>query len=170
MVRLLAAMLLAIGGLTVLTAAPAQACSCVGGPPAAGVRNADVIFRGTVVEDRRKDGSHALTFDVDTSWKGEVPDPVVVHTGLGGGDCGLGGGEGGRQLVFANPDEEGVLHTGICSSYGATLSTLERMLGPGVAPAPSTAVDESGPRWTVPATLTWLLAVLGLLTGAHDRH
>jgi hypothetical protein len=138
-VRLLLALLLAVPGVLLTTASPAHACSCVGGPPEAGVRGADLIFLGTVTDDRGGNGiRRTLTFEVDLAWKGQVTATTRLGTGAGGGDCGLEITEGDETMVFAYREDDGTLGSNICHGRGATHTDVERLLGPGAPPVEGT--------------------------------
>jgi hypothetical protein len=132
--RLVLALLLGIPGVLIATASPAHACSCVGGPAGTGVRGADVLFLGTVAEDRGGNlTQRTLTFEVERVWKGETPATTQIRTGSGGGDCGLEIGDGDEAVVFAYREDD-TLASNICSSHGATRSDVERLLGTGTPP------------------------------------
>jgi hypothetical protein len=125
-----------------------------------GVRLAEAIFHGLVSEESGGNGSaRILTFDVTRVWKGEAAETTDLRTGSGGGDCGLEFQEGDETMVFAYLDEDGVLASNICSSRGATRTTVEALLGPGAEPSPGT---QSSSPWLGLAMLRALLAWFGL--------
>ena len=73
-----------------LAAPPARACSCAAPSTLRGrAQHADAVFSGTVtrIEDGPRD--RVVNFDVDTVFKGERSASIDVHTGYGGGDCGV---------------------------------------------------------------------------------
>ena len=125
----------------------AVACSCImPGTVAEEVERADAVFTGTVIAvDTPIYGAYVfpdveVTFTVQKYWKGVLSEPLVIHTGQGGGDCGFGFEEGESYLVYAYADDTGDLHANICSRT-AVLSDAEEdlaMLGKGFVPAETT--------------------------------
>lgn len=100
----------------------AFACSCImPGTVAEEVERADAVFFGTVMDvDGPVFGAYvfpdvAVTFTVQEYWKGVFSEPLVIHTGQGGGDCGYPFEEGESYLVYAYVDENDDLHANICS-------------------------------------------------------
>lgn len=106
------------------------ACSCLPPPePLQALAGAEAVFAATVVDVENPpiiptgDGHRTLAhhrrcfrLKVLAAWKGQVPDTVVVATGLGGGDCGAEFTIGDVYLVYAyawkrrpasNEDSEG---------------------------------------------------------------
>ena len=121
----------------------AFACSCIMlGTVAEEVDRADAVFTGRVIAADTSDyrayvfPDVAVTFTVQEYWKGVLSEPLVIHTGQGGGDCGFGFEEGESYLVYAYADDTGDLHANICSRT-ALLSDAEgdlAKLGNGFAP------------------------------------
>ena len=156
---------------------PAHACSCMGGvgPVAdqvqAAVQGSKMVFSGRVVsiEDRQSGltvfgfGSapygRAVTFAVNTVWKGTPRARVVVYTGWGGGDCGVGFQVGSSYLVYAggSPDD---LSTSICTRTSSLSNAQADLaaLGPGAAPAPAL----NPWLWTAVTCLGPLLVLIGV--------
>lgn len=58
---------------------------------------------------------YAMTFAVEETLRGTHSSQVVVHTGSGGGDCGMPLEPGRRLIIFAYRNDDGRLWTGICS-------------------------------------------------------
>lgn len=146
--------------------APAHACSCVmPDPPAPAFTHTDAVFIGTTVgafdlkkgpswldELQRWLGGSVMpivygmgyTFSVQAAWKGVTTTEVLVHTGYGGGDCGLPFGMGQRYVIYAYQSSQGHLETNICtrtaeyshaSSDLAYLTTLPTLTLTPVVPA-----------------------------------
>ncbi|MBI5001777.1 hypothetical protein HZC31_00160 [Candidatus Woesearchaeota archaeon] len=121
----------------------AFACSCImPGTVTEEVERADVVFVGTVIAvDHSEYRAYIFpdlefSFTVQEYWKGVLSEPLIIHTGQGGGDCGFSFEEGKSYLVYAYADESGDLHTNICSRT-ALLSDAEGdlvRLGNGFAP------------------------------------
>ena len=137
------ALLLLVGGLLTIATSPAQACSCVVGTPDQGIRKSDVVFQGVV--DRIEDGPRRLVFDIEHIWKGHPHEGVAVRTGMGGGDCGLGGEVGDRIFIVAYKDDVNTLQANICFGYGATRSDADRILGPGYGPPVNSLLPPEAP-------------------------
>lgn len=93
------------------------------------VERADAVFVGAVdAVDTNAYGKYVynptiiyvyepvmVTFIVQEYWKGVFSEPLVIHTGQGGGDCGYPFEDGESYLVYAYADEQGDLHANICS-------------------------------------------------------
>ena len=60
----------------------------------------------------------AVEVDVLETFVGEIPDQVVVSTGIGFGDCGVLFENGETYLIEASPVREGVWSTNICTLTG----------------------------------------------------
>lgn len=132
--RLLASLLTALAasaGLVVLTALPAEACSCVGGGPAAYTRWPDVVLVGTVTDiEQTNPGAGAVqssldpvryTLEEDRLLKGSVgdADEVVVTSAGDSASCGLDGIKvGTAYVVFASQTRDGGLASGSCAGSG----------------------------------------------------
>src|SRR3989338_25386 len=120
----------------------AVACSCImPGTVAEEVERADAVFTGTVIAvDTPIYGAYVfpdveVTFTVQKYWKGVFSEPLVIHTGQGGGDCGFDFEEGESYLVYASYLDQldpyayldqgrNLLHANICSRT-AVLSDAE---------------------------------------------
>jgi hypothetical protein len=111
---------------------PAWACSCAPSTPADRARDADAVFTGTVarITDARRD--RVVNFDVDTVYKGEQSASIDVHTGYGGGDCGVGFIVDRRYTVFGFRGD-GALNTYSCDApIVGDVNPVALGLGPGV--------------------------------------
>ncbi len=110
---------------------------------------------GEVVEEDRLDGNGlgevdiALLYDVESVYRGEIAERVIVHTtdDVGAG-CGLG--FRGRTAVLAYLDG-GHLVTNSCSAMplldegDATLALLDETFGAAGSPSPSAPSDDGPP-------------------------
>ena len=72
------------------------------------------VFSGVVAKIDQAPYSISVTFKVERSWKGALPNQVVVLTGRGGGDCGYLFEMGQRYLVYAYGSNVSSLGTNIC--------------------------------------------------------
>ena len=70
------------------------------------------------------DSPVAVTFDVETVYKGDVPRVTTVHTVVSGASCGYTFERGKRYTVFPGP-REGRLDAGLCRG------TVEGTIVPG---------------------------------------
>jgi hypothetical protein len=108
---------------TALVSGPhaAMACSCMQGTPDYYARNATAVFTGVV---RSVGGIPlglacssmspvAVTFDVETVYKGDVPRVMTVNTVVGGASCGYTFVAGRRYTVFPG-SVDGRLDAGMC--------------------------------------------------------
>jgi hypothetical protein len=105
------AVVLQVGG-----ASPAHACSCVGGrTDAQAAADADAVFVGRVVAERRSSQAVTWTLDVETVVKGDVPQRHAVRSAAYGASCGAELDMGGWYLVLAETNADGTVSTGLCS-------------------------------------------------------
>jgi hypothetical protein len=162
---------------TLVSAARAEACSCMmPGPPCQEFGEASAVFVGKVTGVvsgkplKSSDGgeepgwaTRTFKFAVTEAFSGVEGKAVEVSTGLGGGDCGYTFMKGTSYLVYASRSKDGTLSTGICSrtrpALGATkdLAFLRGLAGrpPGVTVSgrvgrPLDKWDESGERTLEP--------------------
>lgn len=68
----------------------------------------EAVFSGKVLEVKEQknvNGSmtKAALFDVSRIWKGGTESQIIIHTGSGGGDCGINFEKGKEYLVYAAP-------------------------------------------------------------------
>lgn len=177
-------LLAAAGALAVVvsTAAPASACSCVGGGDAAHLERSDVVFAGEVLDRSRADSQIEYLFAVDRVFKGEAPSTAEVSTADQGTACGLTDLQDGvTYLVYAHGGD-GALGTSSCSGTrtvsAVNLDEVEAVLGrggpPTSAPAPTAASDatlgatslaDRGPALALVGGGAAAVIVAGLLIG-----
>ncbi len=111
--------------LFVLTPAPVSACSCIPpGAPRVERDRSDAVFAGRVRSIVQVDYTLFVQMEVDVSWKGADQAEIVIRTANNSAACGYAFERGKTYLVYANADEEGALHTGICTRT-ARLSDAE---------------------------------------------
>jgi hypothetical protein len=116
-----------------LAARPAWACSCSPSTPHERAQRADAVFTGTVTSIRDSLRDRIVNFDVDTVYKGERSASIDVHTGFGGGDCGVSFVVDRRYTVFGFRGD-GVLNTYSCDApIQGNVAPGALGLGPGVA-------------------------------------
>lgn len=160
-----------VGGLVVLGAAPAQACTCaqvVGSPSGTGagaeadplmerIKNADAVFTGTVASSTRSEDPGAgavvsITNEVvlDRVYKGQIDDvdQTVLTTQRTQATCGLGQLQVDSRYVFvvaADASVEGAWADDGCSGTRAATSALitevQGVLGQGRSATPAPAPD-----------------------------
>jgi hypothetical protein len=145
---------------SIWSAAPAAACSCVGHDDAEAFENAAVVFRGVLVDVQTPSTGDMYSsmdperfiFDVDRVYKGEANARQTVVTARGGESCGLEIIGSGPFLVFAQTQSvdfasaavEGDLFSGLCSGTRAATAGDDEMFGaadPPVTPAGVVAPD-----------------------------
>lgn len=117
--RLLAAVAIASLFVVVGPADDARACSCAMSDPASQLEQSEAAFVGKLLERPDQaaapDGFSAIwVFEVEEWVKGDLGEQVGVHSGLGGGDCGLEMNVGDRAGVFLYNDN-GQPSSGLCS-------------------------------------------------------
>jgi hypothetical protein len=109
---------------SLLSAVPAQACTCAApATPAEGLKRSAAVFRGTVIEIRRpfldrigltRTGGHRVRFQVVKQWKGAPSKTVEVVTRLTSEGCGFPFEEKKEYLVYVVTEPKDV-QTGICT-------------------------------------------------------
>ena len=106
-----------IGGLLLVTARPAAACSCAVMSEAKKAAYADAIFVGTLLDRRIGEPTGAVssstdmavwTFEVSRVYKGTVSRRQEIATAVDGASCGLELSGPGPFLVFARRPNDGV--------------------------------------------------------------
>jgi hypothetical protein len=145
--------------------APVFACSCAPPPPPAeALAQATAVFAGTVTNIDVPGGAVistadpiAVTFQVETVWKGPVEPTLLVTTARDSASCGYHFDLNQSYLVYAYGSERN-LETNLCSRTTRLSPILEDLavLGEGTAPPAAPPLPES------PATPLSLL-LFGLL-------
>ena len=106
-----------IGGLMLVTARPAAACSCAVMSEARKAAYADAIFVGTLIDRRIGEPTGAVTssthmavwtFEVSRAYKGTVSKRQEIATAMSGASCGLELSGPGPFLVFARRPNDAV--------------------------------------------------------------
>jgi len=108
----------------VVTAGPAQACTCAApAGPAEGMTRSTAVFRGRVTEISRpllgrlgfaKTGGHRVKFAVLKQWKGAPSKSIELITRLTGEACGFPFEEKKEYLVYVVAEPKDI-QTGICT-------------------------------------------------------
>jgi hypothetical protein len=137
------------------TPAPAYACSCTTDVEVELVRNAEVIFTGSIVGDRAWGDTRTYTVAVDRVYRGQVLTTQTVRTPTQGPACGLELPEAGPYLVLGYL-KNGELWANSCG--GTRAGTPPAELGDGYPPQPGSA--PTGVTWTPTS------GVLTLVVGA----
>jgi hypothetical protein len=155
---LAAVFVLHVGG-----AAPAHACSCVGGRTVAqDAAGADAVFVGRVAAARRSGRKVTYTVAVETVVKGDVAARQAVHSAADGAACGATLTTGGWYLVFADSQEDGSLETALCFGNRDVAAHYVPGFGAVAAPRPGSAGDvgdgSSGPGWPLTVAVAAALA------------
>ncbi len=101
-VRRTVAVALLASALVPLASRAVWACSCAPSTPRERAQGADAVFTGTVTRVTDRAADRIVNFDVDTVYKGERSASIDVHTGFGGGDCGVRFVVDRRYTVFAS--------------------------------------------------------------------
>ena len=101
-------------------AAAADACSCAPPPPPKeALKKATAVFSGKVLKiEKEGEFELAVTFAVESQWKGVADKEVVVRTGIDDGICGYKFKKGASYLIYAHEtkrDEVKYLATSICT-------------------------------------------------------
>ena len=118
---------LALIGWMLLSAPLALGCDC--NPPPGVVQSlekAKAVFVGKVISVKKTDKNCPalcqvnVLFEVEESWKGVDEKRVVVSTGHGFGDCGVGFKRGRRYLVYAGG--------AVATRYSASVCSRTRSL------------------------------------------
>lgn len=138
----------------------AYACSCEELlPPDAPqsqdqIESYDAVFTGKVISVKEDVSnseflmSRAAVFEVMSVWKGVTQTQIIVHTGRGGGDCGLDFQLNSTWLVYASEWEDKPLRTGLCDRTMPLSSDRANevlaLLGEGKAPTESVNLASPG--------------------------
>jgi hypothetical protein len=125
-VRVLTLFLAAMAVAGVSGVQDAFGCSCVPRSAQQVIDGADAAFTGTVVEVRDAPGTTSdgnpdqpidIRFRVETVYKGELGEEVVVRTSTSGGTCGLGELEPGTRQSLGLQGDEGLWSSSICDTF-----------------------------------------------------
>ena len=127
---------------SVTTADPAGACSCVGFTDESALARSDAVFTGRLVDVRHAKEVHTSldpatwVFAVDRVYKGAVRKRQEIVTAISGASCGLETTGPGRLLVFAVGDHNvGLGPQPSRAQYAANLCGGTRLLTDGGVPA-----------------------------------
>ncbi|MFN2489565.1 MAG: hypothetical protein ABR529_07490 [Actinomycetota bacterium] len=171
---LLLVVTLALGAVP-LVAAPAWACSCAGGTRIELARAADAIFTGSVTEISHARGVLEASFEVDTSYKGDVAGSALVGTADQGSACGVPFEHGRTYTVFAYNNGGWQTHSCAGTKPGAIDAARYELTGTRVAAgaaerdrtaAPSKAADDAfDVRWVGAAVALALAGALWVALG-----
>jgi hypothetical protein len=152
------------------------ACSCVQ-PLAveAEFSRSEAVFAGRVLEvkeQRHLNGSmtKAALFEVSHIWKGGSESQIIIHTGLGGGDCGYHFENGKEYLVYAHPStmygDKELLITIICDRTNVLAQAQEdsAILGEGKVPTEQVNLEDELNHLNPYVWVTVLgIAVIGII-------
>ena len=125
------------------TPVPAYACSCLTDSERGLIRNAGVIFTGTLTEERTSGATRTYTFAVDRVYRGQVRTAQTVKTPAQRPACGLDLSGAGPYLVLGYL-KDGVLWANACG--GTRTGAAPAELGAGYPPQPGSA--PTGLTWT----------------------
>jgi MYXO-CTERM domain-containing protein len=152
------AVTVAIATTIVLAPRQSEACSCARPPePQVALARADAVFVAEIQSVVREGASTLVRARVKRAFKGvgvKAGKTVEIHTGLGGGDCGVRFTAGSSWLVYAHepsladPHAPKGLHAGLCSrttELANAAKDLEALDAPKDAGAPSSASSASPP-------------------------
>lgn len=158
--------------LVVLVPGEANACSCAPVTTEEMVAGGDVVFvgeeisRSPVPQGQDFAMSQAVTFNVVEAYKGDVTTEMVLMTGSGGGDCGVGPQPGLIGIVaYGNGDR---LSYNICGSLhepgaiAALLDPIDLAGQPAAEPLPEPGGGTSPMVWVGAAAAGALLIGLGV--------
>lgn len=140
--------------MTIFIPSSAYACSCA--QPLSveeELSRSTEVFAGRVLkvkEQRSMDGSmtKAALFEVIEIWKGGSESQIIIHTGSGGGDCGVHFEEGEEYLVYAYPStmygDKETLITIICDRTKELVQAQEDLaiLGEGKVPTEQVNLED----------------------------
>jgi hypothetical protein len=156
--RLLVVALL-VSAVVPLGSRPAWACRCAPSTLAQRGQHADAVFTGTVTRIENAPSDRVVNFDVDTVYKGEGSPSIDVHTGYGGGDCGVRFVVDRRYTVFGF-HANGVLNTYSCDSpVAGDVDPAKLGLGPGI-----TGLHRPLSAWLIVFTVLAGIAVVAAIT------
>lgn len=146
------------------TPAAAYACSCVTDSEPELIGNAEVIFTGSVSNERAWGGTRTYTFAVDRVYRSQVLATQTVRTDSQGQACGLELRGAGPYLVMGYL-QNGVLWANSCGGTRAGATPAE--LGDGYPPQPGSS--ESPVPWLVLSGVIVVLAAIGIVPAVVRR-
>ncbi len=120
--RTLASLLVAVTVVPLMPVQTAHACSCMAQTADQAFEQATMVFRGTPFAEERyasTDEDYVFwakryAFHVDTVWKGEPVNGVVIETNLDSAACGVDFPMKEDVTVFAYRSDDGSLHASLC--------------------------------------------------------
>ena len=155
----------------------AYACSCVPpGPPEMALQEATAVFSGKVTDRQIGQRLHfafrypfihlyqagaKFTFAVSEIWKGAPYETIIINTGTGGGDCGLGLRTGEEYLIYAY-GEQNALGSNICTRTRPLANASEdiAILGTGDPPTIAGANESSSFGWLIGSCTAVLFVII----------
>ncbi len=176
--RVLALLLLAclgMGFIMFTEPAAVYACSCAEPQPVSvQFEHSDAVFVGEVLEVQEKrtlNGriTKAALFEVDRIWKGGTQSQVIIHTGSGGGDCGIYFEQGQDYLVYARHSnmygDEEQLVTIMCDRTSEVAAAQEDITLLGGGSAPTEQVNLKQDLTGGLSVWVWILAAIAAVAG-----
>jgi hypothetical protein len=171
---LLSSLILSI--MTIFIPSSVYACSCAQPQSVeAEISRSTEVFAGRVLEVKEQknlDGSmtKAALFEVSQIWKGGSESQIIIHTGSGGGDCGVQFEEGEEYLVYAYPStmygDKELLITIICDRTKVLVQAQEDLavLGEGKVPTEQVNLEDELNRIHPYVWVTVIgIAVIGMM-------
>ncbi|OMF38356.1 hypothetical protein BK133_02210 [Paenibacillus sp. FSL H8-0548] len=166
---------LTVSMMIILRPSHVYACSCAERLTVeAQLSRSDAVFAGRVLEvknNRQSNGSmtKSARFEVSQTWKGSDDSQIIVHTGQGGGDCGIHFEEGQEYFVYAHPStmygDKELLVTIICDRTAKLSEANEDLAILGEGKAPTNQVDLEEEQNKDSALIVWLSITGVLLIG-----
>lgn len=145
---------LGLSFLTIFNSSTVHACSCASPQTVeAQFSRSEAVFAGRVLdvnEQRNLNGSmtKAALFEVSSIWKGAPISQIIIHTGSGGGDCGIHFENGKEYLVYAGRStmygDKELLVTIICDRTVALDQAQEDLAVLGAGTLPTEKVNLEG--------------------------
>lgn len=110
--------------LTVIASLSSYACKCATLSFSDEVKQADLVFTGTVLSKTMGDKVYYL-FTISKTFKGSSADTLTIQTGFGDGDCGMLFEEGKTYLVYANNKGTNSCRRNALAANNADISRLK---------------------------------------------
>ena len=122
----------------------AYGCSCMQPlSPDEELPNYDAVFSGTATKNQNWTATHNLspalfTFDVDTMWKGDTKETIIIKTAQSSAACGFNFEENQKYIVYASQYDDDYLEVSLCSRTGLLSNATEDLqeLGDGFLVTP----------------------------------